>query len=186
MTNIFTISHLISFILVYFISVIQHTLFWQRNYFYTLRVNISAPIFQVWVWGDNSGGQGGPAATTTTVSNNSPSPSKSPNKLNIPGSLITSPRRLEVPEEHGSGLVRDLASGDNYLIVITVDGLTFYVGKLRYCSEYFSGGVKFIHLVILSNSWGFHRTMENIAGKSWHFVRHFLNLIVSWILLLIT
>lgn len=94
------------------------------------------PFFQVWVWGDNSGGQGGPTATTAPASNNTPSPSKSPskssNKPTIPGSSITSPKKLEIPEDHCCGLVRDLASGDNYLIIITVDGLTYYVGKLRY------------------------------------------------------
>lgn len=97
-------------------------------------------FFQVWVWGDNSGGQGGPTTTTTTSSSSSSSapspsksPSKSPNRMNTPASSITSPRRLNVFEEGGGGLVRDLASGDNYLIVITVDGLTYYIGKLRYC-----------------------------------------------------
>lgn len=92
-------------------------------------------FFQVWVWGDNSGGQGGPNATTSTSSSApspSKSPSKSPNRMSAAASSIMSPRRLDVPEEGGGLLVRDLASGDNYLIVITVDGLTYYIGKLRY------------------------------------------------------
>ncbi|KAG0724053.1 Alsin [Chionoecetes opilio] len=93
---------------------------------------------QVWVWGDNSGGQGGPATPTNNNKNSSPSapspsksPSKSPNRMNPLASSIVSPRRLDVPEESGVGLVRDLASGDTYLIVITVEGLTYYIGKLR-------------------------------------------------------
>ncbi|XP_063871928.1 alsin-like isoform X4 [Scylla paramamosain] len=91
--------------------------------------------WKVWVWGDNSGGQGGPNTTTASTSSSAPSPSKSPskspNKMSTAASSIMSPRRLDVPEEGGGLLVRDLASGDNYLIVITVDGLTYYIGKLR-------------------------------------------------------
>lgn len=136
------------------------------------------------MWGDNSGGQGGPSAastttattttTTNTTSSNAPSPSKSPskspNKLTISGSSITSPRRLEVPEEQCGGLMRDLASGDNYLIVITVDGLTYYVGKLRYRLKYYViGEVKLIYHIIFSGSSYFPQNfvLKNLESIAW-------------------
>ncbi|XP_042207707.1 alsin-like isoform X2 [Homarus americanus] len=83
---------------------------------------------QVFVWGDNSGGQGGPPAPPGTPPVPNKSPNKSPSKLGNASAAIISPRRLDLPD---GGLVRDLASGDNYLIIVTIDGLTFYVGKLR-------------------------------------------------------
>ncbi|XP_069957233.1 alsin isoform X3 [Cherax quadricarinatus] len=83
---------------------------------------------QVFVWGDNSAGQGGPSTPIEKSSLPNKSANKSPSKLGNVSSSIVSPRRLELPD---GGLVRDLASGDNYLIVVSIDGLTYYVGKLR-------------------------------------------------------
>lgn len=83
---------------------------------------------QVFVWGDNSGGQGGPSAAAGIGPSPSKSPNKSPHKLGNASPSFVSPRRLELPDRC---LVRDLASGDNYLIVISIDGLVYYIGKLR-------------------------------------------------------
>ncbi|XP_045621973.1 alsin isoform X2 [Procambarus clarkii] len=84
--------------------------------------------WKVFVWGDNSSGQGGRSAPVGSGLLPNKSPNKSPSKVGNASSSIVSPRRLELPD---GGLVRDLASGDNYLIVISIDGFTYYVGKLR-------------------------------------------------------
>ncbi|KAK7078631.1 agglutinin-like protein 2 [Halocaridina rubra] len=77
---------------------------------------------EVFVWGDSFGGADG---LVTEEKSGKDSPRKSPGKTE--DSMVT-PHRLELPE---GALVRDLASGDNFLVVISITGLVFYVGKLR-------------------------------------------------------
>ncbi|XP_066983934.1 alsin isoform X4 [Macrobrachium rosenbergii] len=80
---------------------------------------------EVFVWGENFSSHSGGTQTNDVANNQSPNKSSTTAKVEP---TVGTPQRLELPE---GALVRDLASGDNFLIIISVDGLVYYVGKLR-------------------------------------------------------
>ena len=76
-----------------------------KSYFDTLNLDFIV-VYQALVWGSNSEGQAGTG---------------SPQSILIPQQLV-------LPENK---LIRDIASGDDFIVVVSLDGFVYYVGTIR-------------------------------------------------------